>query len=803
MRIKALGYLFVFFLVGMAYPAEARQDDKALSPEQQEAYQENARELVAFYEYMMNLLGDPLTATSDKQTIIANSYAKAFRDEEVQVEDDLAENRSVATYKDVQAYLQDIDFFFESATFDVEVTKVEPLVSDEGQLAFKVSAVRTLNAVTNKGDSVSNSRERFIELNLDPESSDLRIVSVYTSPLNKKEELYKWWNGLSYAWQEIFRRQANIISDTLGYDQLQEVAGLKRLDISDNGLIISLEPLQQLSELEDLNVARTQISDLTPIRNLTSLKQLTISGTPVSTLDPLRYTSGLERLIADSTNLKNASELTQFPKLQRLSVGYTPLDSLAPLQKLNQLTDLRLANVPAVAFDFLSQLNKLEVLDASYTELASLEPLSAAKNLRILIIDSTRVASLSPLDGLEKVERIYCDNTGISREDAETFMNSHEGTLVVSGIRQIENWWNMLVDDWRAVFREATGLQGEPTREDLAQMVNLTQLTISPEKQLWTLKPLEVMHRLRSLDAEGQTFYSIEPLRGLTDLHYLNLSRTKIASLDPLNTHTGLRYLNISYTPITSLSPVMDIAMDTIIADSTGIDPTVVAAYYDRYPNALIIYRTPSLQKWWTGLSNEWKEALRGQSNVTAFEQDERYDSLPSARWLHQLLKLEEINIQEQSRLGMLSPLEMLDRLQRVTIVRSGVTNLDFAARLPRLTYLDVSANPLQRLAPLKNADSLRVLKVANTAVEELEALENHPSLEVLDCSGTPIKRIDELENVRTLTRLDISNTRVRRLNDLEELPNLIMLKCFNTRISSGEVEDFRESQPEAEVIYY
>ncbi|MGB5976021.1 MAG: hypothetical protein WBG62_01320, partial [Cyclobacteriaceae bacterium] len=487
MKIRPNSYLFViaFLLMGVSVHAQegatTQEDPAALSPEQQEAYQESAKELVSFYTYIMNLLGDPLTTASDKQTIINNSYAKAFRDGEVQVEDDLFENRSVATYKDVQAYLQDIDFFYRKAVFEVEVTGVEPLVNDEGQLGFKVSTVRKLDGITIKGDSVSNSQERFIELNLDQESRDLRIVSVYTLPINEREELYTWWNNLSYAWQEIFRRKMAIIADTISYEELKSIASTDRLDIRDNGFVNSLAPLQQLSDLRELNIARTQVSDLTPIRNLTKLEELVISSTPVTTLAPLRYTTGLRRLLADSTQLTTGRELAQFPKLERLSIGYTPLDTLADLTALSNLKDLRIAHIGAQDFGFLSALKKLEVLDASYTALDNLSPLSEAEELRILIIDSTAVASLDPLEGLTRVERIYGDNTGIDRQEAEDFMNNHEGTLVISGIRQIETWWNTLVEDWRNVFREATGLQGEPTREDLARMVNLTQLTLDPD----------------------------------------------------------------------------------------------------------------------------------------------------------------------------------------------------------------------------------------------------------------------------------------------------------------------------------
>ena len=78
-------------------------------------YREQIRRLMGFLEFSLNTLGDPETSTREKEVIINESYAKAFLSDKVQVEDDLDENREILTYKDVQAYLKDVDFFFKKA----------------------------------------------------------------------------------------------------------------------------------------------------------------------------------------------------------------------------------------------------------------------------------------------------------------------------------------------------------------------------------------------------------------------------------------------------------------------------------------------------------------------------------------------------------------------------------------------------------------------------------------------------------------------------------------------------------------
>ena len=77
-------------------------------------YQQSSQ-LVKFFEGTLNFLADKSNPVKEKKTIITESYLKYFWDAKVQVEDDLDENRKVTLYKDIPAYLTDVDFFFKKA----------------------------------------------------------------------------------------------------------------------------------------------------------------------------------------------------------------------------------------------------------------------------------------------------------------------------------------------------------------------------------------------------------------------------------------------------------------------------------------------------------------------------------------------------------------------------------------------------------------------------------------------------------------------------------------------------------------
>ena len=90
-------------------PAKKASDQKMAGGSGNE---EKVKDVVAFFELLLNTLGSNSTSARDKEIVITESYAKIFRDDKVQVEDDLDENRSVITNKDIVAYLKDVDFFF-------------------------------------------------------------------------------------------------------------------------------------------------------------------------------------------------------------------------------------------------------------------------------------------------------------------------------------------------------------------------------------------------------------------------------------------------------------------------------------------------------------------------------------------------------------------------------------------------------------------------------------------------------------------------------------------------------------------
>src|SRR5689334_13252488 len=73
-------------------PKTAEKTAATTTPDAAES-EKKVRDIVAFFEYMMNTLGSGETSTRDKEVMITESYSKIFRDKKVQVEDDLDPER--------------------------------------------------------------------------------------------------------------------------------------------------------------------------------------------------------------------------------------------------------------------------------------------------------------------------------------------------------------------------------------------------------------------------------------------------------------------------------------------------------------------------------------------------------------------------------------------------------------------------------------------------------------------------------------------------------------------------------------
>lgn len=795
-------------LFTFALSLEAQKNKKeAESPEL-----DKVKNMVSFFEYMLNTLGSEKTSARDKDVLITESYSKIFRDAKVQVEDDLDEKRDVITNKDISAYLKDVDFFYKDVHFEFTIDDIKTGVAVGNNVFYKVSLLRNLKGTTIENVVVNNTMKRFIEINYNAQTQDLKIVSIYTNEFDQTAALTYWWNQLSYEWQSILKRKLALI-DTVGINDLKNMMAIEALDISNNEYIIDITPLQQLPGLKSLILANTQVADLSSLRHLTELTYLDISNTPVSDITALKYANALTTLVMVNSGVKDIAVVEKMQQLKSLNLSGTSVIDYSPISNVNGLHELNLSSSSINLLDPLQSLIQLETLDLSKTGIINLASLAPLTNLKILRADSTQigdiqvlaklnqlthlylnhtlVADLSPLQNLPSLERVYCDHTRINRAVAETFMTLHPLVLIIFDSEDLGIWWKALPAEWKTVFSKAAYVQANPSKEELAKVAKLDSINLTAAGSIQTLEPLERLHNLRRIVAAHTSIEDLTPLKALNEITYLDISDTRVTELSVLAKLPKLAVLKANRTQVNLNAEWLFPAISKMYFDETPIGDRSVQQWLDTHPSCLIVYQTSFLEKWWASLPSIWKDIFN----------ESLKKANPNSEELHGLAEGEKLSIKDAS-IDDLKVLRPFIRLKELHFSGTAVSDLTSITQMNTLRSLHATRSPIRVFGDLGRLPLLEDLNLSDTPLDDLSVIKGVINLKKFDCSGTQLRRLKGLEEFTLLEYLDCSNTTVRDLDDIQYLP-LKTLKCFNTKINDRKIEDYRTRHPECTVVYY
>lgn len=792
-------------------PAKKASDQKMAGGSGNE---EKVKDVVAFFELLLNTLGSNSTSARDKEIVITESYAKIFRDDKVQVEDDLDENRSVITNKDIVAYLKDVDFFFENVAFEFVVEDIKEGVNANGQVYYKVSLRRTLEGTTASGKKVKNTIPRYIEVNYNPEAEDLRIASIYTNEFDEKEALTTWWTSLSFEWQTIFKRKLSII-DSVDINDVKDMRAINELDLSGNDFIQSIEPVGQLISLKLLNLSGTQVSDLTPIRNLTELVELNLSRTKVFDLSPLKYANKLSRLNISETEIRSVAVLENMPNLQNLEMQFvhvidfepvsrntalvnldlegTQIADLSPLAALEHLMELNISKTPVRDLDPLNGLGSLVGLNIDSTLVRDMKALSGLQDLEVLYANYTFISDLSPLRNLPNLQRVYCDQTPVKKPIADAFMAAKPEVLVIFDSKDLQAWWSTLSEPWQQILSETANIGIRPRKEELARVTNIDSITFTNDRSITTLEPLRKLEKLEVILAYNTAIDDLSPLANHRSIRYLDISDTEIADLAPLAKFSQLEIFRADRSKIEKIDALFGLKrLREVYVDRTTIHDITAGEFLQHNPECLIVYKTIHLDRWWQNLSDDWRKVFR--SRMVS-------DTAATRENLHRLVEQATFGF-EDAPVHDLSALGEFVRLKELHFSGTRVTVIPDIEALQSLKSLRATNSPLQEIGAIALIRSLENLDISNTPVDDLRGLENMERLRSFSCAGTQIKKLDPLQSLHQLELLDCSNTNVKKLDPVTYL-SLRTLRCYNTRVNTREIDQFRENNPECEVVFY
>lgn len=875
-KFRLLLILLSCLLLNISYAQSGANGGVQLSEEEKTAFEQQARQLVNFMEFAFNTIGSGKTDYKDKHTIIEQSYLKFFKNEKVQIEDDLVEKRDMVTNKDVQAYLKDIDFFFKTVTFKYTIEEITQEISESGDIYFKIKASRNIKGTALDGKQINDNRPRYIEVNLDPTTRDLKIASVYTTKSNEVQELIAWWNSLTNGWRHYLTGDSkvndsvylkdvilihndyiikeNIYSaygDTLAMvdtimmnesrvlPEVRRILRTDKIDISGVPHIYDLKPLYAFSGLKQLNISKGRVPDLDPIRNLSKLESLIAAGSLINSVEPIRYIPNLRVLDISGTLVRDIKPLESMESLEILNLADSRVDSIGIVKELTKLREINFSGLNIADIQVLGNLKNLEVVELSRLNISSLKGISDLPAIRrlsmdntmvqdlkeisnlhtleYLFLENTEVSSLKPLEKLTGLKMVYCDKTKIGRAEAMNFMQVRPSVRVIYESQELMAWWEMLPKEWQNVFSLLVELSEPPTREQLHDVSFLKALDVSGNASISSISPLEKISSLSYLNIAGTKVSDLQPIANLFDMETLILSSTAVDNLNPLSALSRLKEIDFSKCKVTSIEPLLKLPeMKSIIMDSTGVAdagslsrmkrleeiyadgvnsvPLHVNRILDSLPDVLIIYRTKYLEDWWNKLPTEWK---------AIFSSKEKVDEQPDRIQLHKVSYIRRLSLQGAENLSGVVPLTVLTRLEELNISNQQINDLTPLSYISRLKVLDFSNTPVSDISFIVSHKSLKELNCANSPVSDLSPISGLQSLIKLNISGTQVTKLDPVAMCSNLQELDCYNTRINNLKSFDEHKNIKILRVYNTRLSEKKIEKFKSLHPGTEVVFY
>lgn len=806
-------YLSLFFVL-ISFLANG-QTIKGYTKAEIDEFTTKVEDQVRFFEFLLNTVGSSETSARDKDVVIRESYLKIFRDDQVQVEDDLLLDRKVVTNKAVTAYLKDIEFFYKNVVFKFKIREIKPGQKDNGDVFFLVSLDRTIDAVGNDKEKINNTKPRFIEVNLDQKSQDLKIASVYTTKLSRDEELVEWWGILDPAWKGYFITRFGV-SDSVDVNQLYKFVEIDSLDISGQTLV-DLSPLEALRNLKYVNISNTKITKLGPISNVTFLEHLDISNTPTADIQFIKYSDRLKYLDISNTNIEDISELVnlktlrslkadkteimnfavlnEFDSLKSLSLAQSGFNNAENIKELTKLQDLNLSKNYLINFSSLGQLVSLRVLNLSESNIQDLSPLDDLTNLEVVDLRLTPVADITVLNGKPFLAKVLVDETKVSVIAADNFIRSNPKVLLIHHVKDLESWWTGLSEPWKESLRKANPriVGDQPNVEILTSTIGLEELDLSGAG-VETLNPVTRFVKIRKINFSDNPIEDLLPLSEVKTLVKIIGQNSNVKDISPLKDNEELELIDLDGSPVATIMVVLSLPnLKKLNVNRSQIFVEEVPEILIQKPTLTIVYRTEELNTWWAGLDPVWQDIFRKQNSLP---------ENPDSEQLHDLTEIASLEF-ENLPVGNIQALTAFVNLRSLTIFDAPLSDISPTAELKHLKKLRISQVPVIDFSPVSLLSGLEELDISNTGIEDLLYLSKLSNLKILNISGTNLSSLKGLESLSNLVELDVASTNLRSLKPIIGLNNLQKLSCFNTRLTTRVVDQFKASNPSCEVRFY
>lgn len=217
-------------------------------------------------------------------------------------------------------------------------------------------------------------------------------------------------------------------------DGIQNLTGLTQLNLI-NRLITDIGPLRHLTNLTNLNLHTNWFSDLGPLSELTNLEEIIVSENPISDLAPLARLTKLRRLQVHGlypfqlqyylsmndgrdpnvvfNGITDLSPLAGLTEMRLLRIHLNAISDLSPLANLTKLTHLRIYDSQIKDISPLANLNNLILLWAHNNQIEDISAISGMTHLQQLSLNDNAISDISALADKTELQYLFLSNNFI------------------------------------------------------------------------------------------------------------------------------------------------------------------------------------------------------------------------------------------------------------------------------------------------------------------------------------------------------------------------------------------------------
>lgn len=280
--------------------------------------------------------------------------------------------------------------------------------------------------------------------------------------------------GLEQAVRDAIEKEEGTI-------QSKDVELLQVLDATGYG-IESLEGIEALPEIRELNLEDNFVKSVSPLTNLTKLEKLNLRNNEITDLDDIDFEDILFLNIRDlslrhnvkrdeegnGTRLSDITLLGKMASLRKLELRDNHIEDLTPISNLRRLTELDIRENKFDNIEALETLTRLKELNLRDNKIESLEPIKYLSRLTYLNIHSdSDITSLEPISHLVNLETLIMRDVPI--KDNGKFLKK---LTKLQRFNAIDAEFETIDPDIIVKLRQKGALQGE----------------VRPERMLYTLE---------------------------------------------------------------------------------------------------------------------------------------------------------------------------------------------------------------------------------------------------------------------------------------------------------------------------